>query len=160
LQSRKKARKQSKQAGIMSKSILSVNAGSSSLKLSLYQTSQGKQSPELVIKSSISGLNSDPKFSYKNVKSKDGQEIAKSSIEAKSDQDALEHFLKQLEEDKSFDGKDTITHICHRVVHGGNLGENGPVIVDDTIYKELQAVTGLAPLYVFVLLNYSKMTSC
>jgi len=131
----------------MSKSILSVNAGSSSLKLSLYQISEGKQSPELVINSSISGLNSDPKFSYKNVKSKDEQDISKKGIDAKSDQDALEHFLQQLEQDKSFDGKDTITHICHRVVHGGNLGEKGPAIVDDAIYKELQAVTGLAPLY-------------
>src|SRR5437016_474506 len=123
--------------------ILSVNAGSSSLKLSIYsiESSSSARKPQLSIKSSISGLTSLPaKFSYKNLKNNENSVNSQEIQDIKADIDAFAYFLEHLDKDKSFVGKDAITHVCHRVVHGGDPGEEGPAIVNDEIEKKLEEV--------------------
>lgn len=131
--------------------ILAVNAGSSSLKLQVFSINdsnpQSNPKPKLLIKSSISGITSPPaKLKYKSQDSEESSVDSKELKDIETSVDAFNAFLSQLEKDKAFGDKDSITHICHRIVHGGELGEKGPTVVDDEVIKELEEVTTLAPL--------------
>ncbi|KAF3940712.1 hypothetical protein ABW19_dt0202989 [Dactylella cylindrospora] len=133
--------------------ILSVNAGSSSLKLQLFHVTREEEQlvPKRIIKSSISGFTSPPAtFTYKKLGVDSRSDIESQEIEGiKSASDAFNHFVEHLKRDSGFKAqdKDRISHICHRVVHGGELGAKGPVIVNDSVIKELEEVTTLAPLH-------------
>ena len=125
--------------------ILAVNAGSSSLKLQLFSVSADQKSHDLIVKCSITGLTAKSKLTYKNLHGE--ANVSTEDVDIKTDTDAFHQFLKQLGEDTGFGGKDEITHVCHRVVHGGHIGERGPAIVTEEVDKELEEVSGLAPLY-------------
>jgi acetate kinase len=139
--------------------ILSVNAGSSSLKISLFRLSnqsgstQGDHEPvTLLLTSSISNLSSPPaKFSFdcpslgdKGVKEEDVSSINDHAS-------AFAHFLDCLKEEASID-RDEIVHVCHRVVHGGDYTE--PVIISNESYHHIEKLSDLAPLYVAVTLRF------
>jgi len=134
--------------------ILSVNAGSSSLKISLSRLSdesartEGEPDSEpitLLLTSSISSLSSPPaKFSFdypsfvKGVKEEDVPSINDHAS-------AFAHFLDCLKKDASID-RDEIIHVCHRVVHGGDYTD--PVIISNESYHHIEKLSDLAPLYV------------
>jgi acetate kinase len=116
--------------------IFAVNAGSSSLKTSLYEVPSGAGiKPKLVIRAEISGLFSSPKLSYTRHTNSDPDDIAnKANIN-----DAKIIFKKDQ-------NMKNIKYVCHRVVHGGRIGENGPVVLKDNVEEELKKITTLAPL--------------
>ncbi|KAF8514033.1 acetate kinase [Gautieria morchelliformis] len=136
--------------------ILAVNAGSSSLKLSLFillvnrKDLKPKQEPvSLLATSSVSDIGtSNSKFSYS---------LATSPLPKRLDLPtsisdhaaAFEHFLRALFSDQEFlksgYGRHEITHICHRIVHGGQFADS--VIVEKSTYERLQALSDLAPLH-------------
>lgn len=137
-----------------SKLILSVNAGSSSLKISLYalspstsKTSQTKPTT-LLLTSSISSISSPPAtFSFKPIAS-----THKSNIDALKDvpvdsitdhASAFAHFLSHLHDEARIDKAD-IAHVCHRVVHGGDYRE--PVVINEESYHHIETLSDLAPL--------------
>jgi acetate kinase len=131
----------------MGKIILSINAGSSSVKISVYSAESGK-SPEQLAETQIDGLTSPPcKLKYL----RGSETIAKDkTIEQKieTQDDAFKFLLDQLINDKDFTAvskKEDITHACHRVVHGGDYDES-KVISQDTMHH-LEALTDLAPLH-------------
>ncbi|GJJ12440.1 hypothetical protein Clacol_006682 [Clathrus columnatus] len=116
--------------------ILAVNAGSSSLKLALFTASP---EPDLLCNWSASGIGSSDirvKYSrHNNVK----------SDQINDHVSAFEFFLKTLDEDKENEpGSENISHICHRVVHGGSYTD--PVEIDKTTLDRLAALSDLAPL--------------
>ncbi|KII89835.1 hypothetical protein PLICRDRAFT_107993 [Plicaturopsis crispa FD-325 SS-3] len=134
--------------------ILATNAGSSSLKISLYQlSSKSKDSNNepvtLLLTSSISNISSPPaKFSFiaaspaltfKPVKN---EEI--SSID--THEAAFTHFLQRLQHDTSIETAQ-IRHVCHRVVHGGDYHD--PVVVSDKSdhLRHIERLSDLAPLH-------------
>jgi len=129
------------------KLILSVNAGSSSIKLSLYSASFGS-TPVSLVKSSVSGLTSPPaKFSYSNDTSK-GRNIEDREYRDIADQSsALGLFLRHLGQDESLKehGTGEIELVVHRVVHGGLFGE--AVVLSEEAIQEIGHLTDLAPLY-------------
>jgi len=130
--------------------LLSVNAGSSSVKLQLFELDPATGGPRPLLKSTIANLSSPPaKFTYKNLLEKDSSAnvSSKDVEEIKSDTDAFDYFLEYMNKDSHFKKGPTITHVCHRVVHGGDLGEKGPAVVDDKVLEELDEVTTLAPLH-------------
>lgn len=129
------------------KLILSVNAGSSSIKLSLYSASFGSV-PTSLVKSSVSGLTSPPaKFSYSNNANK-GHNVEDRGLGEVTDQSsALGFFLKHLGQDKSLKGHGTgeVELVVHRIVHGGLF--SGAVVLGQETIREIEHLTDLAPLY-------------
>jgi acetate kinase len=116
------------------KLILSVNAGSSSLKVSLYRLSP---SITLLLTSNISNISSPPaKFSWNGKKSQDLSDIHDHAS-------AFAHFLDYLNHDANID-RSQIAHICHRVVHGGDYTQR--VVINDESYHHIETLSDLAPL--------------
>ncbi|CCX30443.1 Similar to Probable acetate kinase; acc. no. Q7SH17 [Pyronema omphalodes CBS 100304] len=123
------------------KYILSINAGSSSVKLSLYLTNHNCE-PKTIITASISSLTSSPaKFTYQDHSSpKDPVTSDLDSVD--SHESAFRHFLCQLEE-QSFNPP--ISFICHRIVHGGSFTK--PTILSSSTISELNSLSSFAPLH-------------
>lgn len=132
-----------------SKFILSINAGSSSLKLSLYSASFS-EAPKLLISSSIANIKSPPAtFSYENL-SAESSKVSNQSLDHVTSQDeALECFLQHMASDKHLPvrSSDDIDFVCHRIVHGGDF-KQAMVLSKETI-QEVASLTELAPLYVY-----------
>ncbi|KAJ7163997.1 acetate and butyrate kinase [Mycena crocata] len=127
------------------KLVLSVNAGSSSLKISLYGASPAADDSEpvqLMLTSSISNISIPPaKFSFKVQKGTSKNEEVASVHDHSS---AFAHFLECLAHESDIDPAD-IAHICHRVVHGGDYTD--PVLINDEAYKHIEHLSDLAPLH-------------
>jgi acetate kinase len=131
----------------MAKIILSINAGSSSVKISVYEASKG-QSPNQLAECQISGLTAPP-VTLKYVLG-DSTVIKDKKLDEdiSSQDDAFNYILDHLINDKDLTQitkKEDITHACHRVVHGGDY-EEAKIINEDT-YHHLEALTDLAPLH-------------
>ena len=127
--------------------ILSVNAGSSSIKLCLYSAFFGS-TPVSLVKSSVSGLTSPPaKFSYSNNANKAHNVDDRESGDVTDQSSALELFLGHLGRDENLKehGAGEIELVVHRIVHGG-LFRDAVVLSEETI-KEIELLTDLAPLY-------------
>jgi acetate kinase len=135
--------------------ILSVNAGSSSLKISLFRLSDQSGNTQedhgpvtLLLTSSISNLSSPPaKFSF-DCPSPGNKAVKEEDVSSINDHaSAFAHFLDFLKEEASID-RDEIVHVCHRVVHGGDYTD--PMIMSNESYHHIEKLSDLAPLYVAV----------
>jgi acetate kinase len=131
----------------MAKTILSINAGSSSVKISVYSAEQGQEPKELA-ETQIDGLTAPPpQLKY----TRGGELIAKGKKldeEIKTQNDAFKYMLDELINDKELKAitkKEDIAISCHRVVHGGDYDE--PKIINEDTYHHLEALTDLAPLH-------------
>ncbi|KUJ20272.1 acetate kinase [Mollisia scopiformis] len=131
----------------MAKIILSVNAGSSSVKISVYSAEQGQEPKELA-ETQIDGLTAPPpQLKY----TRGERTVCKDKkLEEKisSQNDAFKYMLDQLIGDKDFPAiskKEDIAIVCHRVVHGGDY--ETPQIINEDTYHHLEALTDLAPLH-------------
>lgn len=130
--------------------VLSLNAGSSSLKISLYEaTSTGSvefvvKPVKLLLTASISSISAPPaQFSFKSV-SLSSQSHNDEKVDSITDHaSAFSHFLDCLREGASVD-KNRIAYICHRVVHGGDYLE--PVEISQETYDHIEKLSDLAPL--------------
>jgi acetate kinase len=131
----------------MSKIILSINAGSSSVKISVFSAAQG-QEPVALAETQIDGLTAPPpRLKY----TRDGESIAKGKeIDKKvsSQNEAFQYMLDELVNDKELkeiSSREDIQIASHRVVHGGDF-ERPQIITQDT-YNQLEHLTDLAPLH-------------
>lgn len=141
------------------KLILSVNAGSSSIKLSLYSASYGS-TPVSLLKSSVSGLTSPPaKFSYSNNANKIHNVEDEGFKDVTDQRSALGLFLRHLERDDSLKehGTGEIGLVVHRVVHGGLFRE--AVVLNDQTIEEIGRLTDLAPLHNAAALGLVKLAT-
>lgn len=140
------------------KLILAINAGSSSVKLSLYSSappppdSGEVPAPKLLLESSISNLTSPPAV-FKYTHAADSSSPSPSNIsseelpDVKSQEDAFKHFLECLSSDselKQVSSGEDIAFACHRIVHGGDYEE--PVLLGEESLDYLEELTDLAPL--------------
>ncbi|KAL9100200.1 MAG: hypothetical protein Q9163_004396 [Psora crenata] len=126
--------------------ILSINSGSSSVKVSIYKHSSTSEIPAQLAEAQISGLTAPPvKLAYTRGSERiKGQE----AIGVKSNEDACGRILSHIVDDKGLaeiSSRDDITHVCHRVVHGGDYPNAH--IIDQETYHHLQDLTDLAPLH-------------
>ena len=129
------------------KIILAINAGSSSVKVSVYKSEDQSKPPSQLAEAQISGLTAPPAtLDYKR-ESKTickGQEVE--GID--SQESAFESILDHLTGDhdlRDISDRDSITHACHRVVHGGDAPE--PHVIDAATYHRLEELMDLAPLH-------------
>ncbi|KAK3995430.1 putative acetate kinase [Cladorrhinum sp. PSN332] len=128
--------------------ILSVNAGSSSVKISVYTVAELGQSPVQIAEAQVSGLTAPP-ATLKYVRSSEVVIKGQSVDEKVSDQrSAFSLLLSTLVEDHSLPqvkSKSDVSIICHRIVHGGDYSE--PQLISQETYHHLEALSDLAPLH-------------
>jgi acetate kinase len=120
--------------------ILVINAGSSSIKFSLYISRNGHR-PVLSSKGQVEGIGVAPHFIANNPK---GKKIAENRWDSHiSHDDLFAHMLEWIE--SHLDGA-TLRVAGHRVVHGGRHFA-APVLVNDQVLDELEKLIPLAPLH-------------
>ena len=119
--------------------IAVVNAGSSSLKFSLFVVREGELS--LDVRGQLDGLDGTPRFVASEPS---GRTVAERSWgSALGHAGAVEHLRGFLRERL---GDDRLVGVGHRVVHGGP-DHAEPVLVDDGVLESLQRLVPLAPLH-------------
>lgn len=118
--------------------ILSVNAGSSSLKFQLYEMPEEK-----VLMSGLMeriGVGN----SFYTIKI-NGQKIKKDK-ELNNHEEAFKTLVEELKANNVVDSLDEIKGIGHRVVQGGDYFDK-TVIIDDDILSKIDELSPLAPLH-------------
>jgi acetate kinase len=120
--------------------IIIVNAGSSSIKFSLF-VKQGKEL-QLELRGQYEAIHTTPRFSAKK---HDGAKSEKSWPEGTDlgHDRALDHLFSFLRSELSHH---RLVGVGHRVVHGGP-DFTGPVRVDAGVVAKLEALVPLAPLH-------------
>jgi acetate kinase len=125
----------------MSTHILTLNAGSSSIKFSLVDTGAARMAMRVVGK--VEGIGGRPKFQVEDNEGISRADRDLSASEARDQEAALATILQYLR--KEVLGAE-VAAIGHRVVHGG-LGFDGPVLIDDAVLAAIEALTPWAPLH-------------
>ena len=118
--------------------LLVVNAGSSSLKFSLYNMLE----EQLLIKGLFERINleaSSYTITYNSIKYSE-------KIDLPNHLTAVDILVKKLIELKIIKSIDEIKIVGHRIVHGGNTFLK-PTLVDDKVIKELEGLAPLAPVH-------------
>ena len=126
--------------------ILSINAGSSSVKVSAYETSTLSSTPTHLAEADISGLTAPPPSFTLTADTTHVKNEQISNVD--SQESAFEYILDRLQSSGSLpqiSDKGDITHACHRVVHGGDYPDAH--IIDENTFHHLQDLTELAPLH-------------
>ncbi|CAG9968612.1 unnamed protein product [Clonostachys byssicola] len=128
------------------KVIFAVNAGSSSLKISVYSAEDRNATPREIANAQVGGL---PSPNAKLTYTRGDENIYKShQVNAESQDDAFSIILNTLLNDQKLDkvkSKSDIVITCHRIVHGGKY-ESAQIITKDT-YHHIEALSDLAPLH-------------
>ena len=118
--------------------ILSVNAGSSSLKFQMYEMPQ-----ENVLISGVFeriGIND----SFYTIKL-NGEKIKKEAV-LNNHEDAVNILIKELFDNKVIESLDEISGVGHRIVHGGAKYSES-VIIDTDVENAIEELFDLAPLH-------------
>lgn len=124
----------------MNGNILVLNAGSSSLKFSLYSIRE-LLNEKPVCTGIIDGLGQEARFS---IKAEAGEILADTALgPSHTHEEALSTLLRWLEERFT---ADHLTAAGHRVVHGGREF-TAPVLVSEDVLLQLRALIPLAPLH-------------
>ncbi|RDW86353.1 putative acetate kinase [Aspergillus mulundensis] len=135
------------------KSILSVNAGSSSVKITFYTYTQ---TPSVIATAQVSGITAPPAKLKYSVGEKEKKEELKEKVS--SGQDAFKLLLDRCINDpdlKDVASPDDLAYICHRVVHGGDF--EGAVVINEETYHQLEELEDLAPLHNFSALEIVRL---
>lgn len=122
--------------------VLILNAGSSSLKFSVFSD---EDSPRCLLNGQFESMLTGPKLVVRDESATvlDKQQWPDTSNF--NHQNAIEHLLARQKNAKWLEGL-RLTATGHRVVHGGrNLVQ--PVLIDDRVIAELEALVPLAPLH-------------
>ncbi len=118
--------------------LLSVNAGSSTLKFRLYEMPDEK----LIMKGQYERIGLEG--SCYNLKI--GEQKVSSLVELKDHKDAVCLLLDHLLEHNVISSLDEIEAVGHRIVHGGNKYSKS-VVIDERVLLEVDAISPLAPLH-------------
>jgi acetate kinase len=124
----------------MSKTVLVLNSGSSSIKFGLFDMSAAE--PALLCKGLLDEHETRPRLV---VKSPAGDDLFEKQRKA-SDPDSDHLFVDVLGFIEDRFGDRRLVAVGHRIVHGGP-DYSGPVELTDDVYAKLEALTPLAPLH-------------
>ena len=125
----------------MAEAIVVLNAGSSSLKFSLFARRDGGLEP--VVRGNVENLYTAPRFVGKDPNGMLLEEHSWGEGERLGHDGALEYVVAFL---RSTFAEHRLCGVGHRVVHGG-LDYTQPVRVDATILADLERLIPLAPLH-------------
>ncbi len=126
----------------MSNAILVINAGSSSLKFSVFRD-HGGGDPVVTINGQISGIGTQPVFEAKDAQRRPLAEKSWGAGEPSDRTALLSYLLSWIEE--RLEGA-TLIAAGHRVVHGG-VRHAAPVLLTSAVLDELDGLVPLAPLH-------------
>lgn len=118
--------------------LLSVNAGSSTLKFRLYEMPE----ETLIMKGQYERIGLEGSSYNLRI----GDEKISALIELKDHKEAVALLLQQLIEYRAIASLDEIEAIGHRVVHGGNKYSKS-VEINDRVLLEIESISPLAPLH-------------
>ncbi len=118
--------------------IISINAGSSSLKFSLFNM----ENKELLISGYFERIGMEG--SFVNFKL-NGEKIRK-DVELNNHEDAVKVLLDELINLGVISSLDEIDAVGHRLVHGGDV-YNKSVVIDEDVIKTVDELSDLAPLH-------------
>ena len=118
--------------------ILSVNAGSSSLKFQMYEMPEER----VLISGVFERIGIDNSFYTIKI---NGEKIKKETV-LNNHKDAVRILIKELLENKVIKTLDELKGIGHRVVHGGDRYAKSTIVTDDVI-KTIDELSSLAPLH-------------
>jgi acetate kinase len=125
----------------MADAIIVINAGSSSLKFSLFVVRGGALA--LDVRGQIEGLDTAPRFVAKDSSGRTVAERSWGKGEKLDHNGAVEYLRGYL---RGQLGDDRLIGVGHRVVHGG-LEYTEPVLVDGELLQALERFIPLAPLH-------------
>ncbi len=117
--------------------VLSVNAGSSSLKFQMYEM----PSEDVLISGLFERIGIDGSYTIKY----QGQKVKK-EVALPTHKDAVQLLIEELKNYHVVENLDEIKGVGHRVVHGGDKYADSVVITDEVI-KTLEELVPLAPLH-------------
>ncbi|KAL2796838.1 Acetokinase family-domain-containing protein [Aspergillus keveii] len=135
------------------KSILSVNAGSSSVKITFYTY---EKTPQVIANAQVSGITAPPAKLKYTLGDKKREEELKEPVN--TPQDAFKLLLDRCFKDSDLSdiaSSDDLAYICHRIVHGGEFGSS--VLINDETYHQLEQLEDLAPLHNFSALEIVRL---
>lgn len=118
--------------------LLSVNAGSSTLKFRLYEMPEEK----IITKGSFERIGSEDSDYTIRIKE---EKIQKSAI-LNDHNDAVHILLDELIQNHIVSSLNEIEAVGHRIVHGGNKYSKS-VLITDRVLKEIERISDLAPLH-------------
>ena len=126
----------------MSDLILTLNAGSSSVKFALFEA--GESEPELVARGQVEGIGTAPHFVAKDAT---GSLLAESYWEPVGGGEGHTVAFRQIRRwlSEAIEGKRLLA-VGHRVAHGGEQHAQ-PVIIDEQAVSELIRLIPLVPLH-------------
>lgn len=127
----------------MTKTILSVNAGSSSVKINFYAM---EKPPRAIADAEVSGITAPPqKLKYRTSTSEKKEELRESLNTPPA---AFKFLLQRCLSDPELSevaSVEDLAYICHRVVHGGDYPD--AIEINEETYHHLKMIEDLAPLY-------------
>ncbi|HIT22543.1 MAG TPA: acetate kinase [Candidatus Scybalousia intestinigallinarum] len=118
--------------------ILSVNAGSSTLKFRLYEMPEEK----VLMKGTMERIG----LEGSNYSIRIGEEKIQKDLPLENHTTAVNVLLKELVSAGLIQSLDEIEAVGHRIVHGGNLYSSS-VIMTDRVIQEIENISELAPLH-------------
>ena len=118
--------------------VLSINAGSSSLKFQMYEMPEEK----VLISGVFERIGLDNSFYTLKI---NGEKIKKET-ELKSHEVAVQILIDELLENKIINSLDEIKGVGHRIVHGADKFSKSVVLTEDVL-KEIEKFNELAPLH-------------
>ena len=126
----------------MSDLILTLNAGSSSVKFALFEA--GESEPELVARGQVEGIGTAPHFVAKDAT---GSLLAESYWEPVGGGEGHTVAFRQIRRwlSEAIEGERLLA-VGHRVAHGGEQHAQ-PVIIDEQVVSELTRLIPLVPLH-------------
>ena len=119
--------------------VLSVNAGSSSLKFKMFEMPE----ENVLIAGTVERIGG--KGSFYRIKI-NGEET-KTETEIKSHSDAVEILIKELFDNKIIESLEELGAVAHRLVHGGDKYPNSTKLDEESL-KVVYSFKELAPLHV------------
>ena len=118
--------------------VLSVNAGSSSLKFQLYEMPEEK----VLISGLMERIGEDGSFYTIKI---NGEKIEKKK-DLTNHEEAFETLVDELKANNVVESLDEIKAIGHRVVQGGDYFDK-TVVIDDDVLSKIDELSSLAPLH-------------
>ncbi|MBR1718644.1 MAG: acetate kinase [Bacilli bacterium] len=118
--------------------ILSINAGSSSLKFQMYEMPE----EEVLISGRFERIGLDKSFYTVKI---NGEKVEK-FVDLKDHSVCVEYLIKELLENKVINSLDEIKGVGHRLVHGGDKYSES-VVINDKVIKTVEELSDLAPLH-------------
>jgi acetate kinase len=126
----------------VSDAILVLNAGSSSIKFSLFAKAAGE--PTLVVSGQVESIDANPHFIAKDPLGDVASEKRWASGTEFGHDGAVAHVFDWLK--TAYAGRHHLVGVGHRVVHGG-VDHAAPALLDGRVVAMLEKLTPLAPLH-------------